>query len=500
MTENEKNKKFKKIKDLKHRGKIGFASGAIIALLLTHKGCVLQKGCQKTELENPEDFKKYIHSLEIEFKNPLELIFKEPIKVDICNKTCDKICNKKQVKVVEKKVVTPKEIVVTQKQEKVVEQQIIEEQVIEPKTINTNVFAPKITIVNPTQEKVVQEKIIREERIKEKVIIEQITETKEKECPKEKQPKEKQPKEKEKHPKEKECPKKKEGIIGIIEVVEVVLPPKEESKIPILEEIAKENQKEIQRGNAYQMGAQAGATQCYEDGALNRTFNNNPQIDLSNFDEDARKEYIAGFKEYYTSSGYQDGQALTGGTIEHIEIIDYNENVSSQKKGNNNIAGLNDLKETLYNSEEIPSVDNSYLEEKELPTVNESNIPSGFYEKDGKIYDENGYEVQSFAESSNENISTNVSNEVLQEQNETYLNNKTYVDEKGIKTTEEIIMEPGFYEKDNKFYNKNNSEIQFNEPKESTNVNQDIAALQTLREVLNDSIDNSNEIGYAKTL
>ena len=61
-------------------------------------------------------------------------------------------------------------------------------------------------------------------------------------------------------------------------------------------------------------------------------------------------------------------------------------------------------------------------------------------------------------------------------------------------------MEPGFYEKDNKFYNKNNSEIQFNEPKESTNVNQDIAALQTLREVLNDSIDNSNEIGYAKTL
>ena len=476
MTENEKNKKFKKIKDLKHRGKIGFVSGTIIALLFTHKGCVLQKGCQKTELENPEDFKKYINSLEIEFKNPLELVFKEPIKVDICNKNCNKTCDKKQVKVVEKKVITPKEIVVTPKQEKVVEQQVIEEQVIEPKTINTNVFAPKITIVNPTPEKVV-----REERIKEKVIIEKPV----------------------KPEKPVKC-EKEEGIIGIIEVVEVVLPPKEETKIPILEEIAKENQKEIQRGNAYQMGAQAGATQCYEDGALNRTYNNNPQIDLSNFDEDARKEYIAGFKEYYTSSGYQDGQALTGGTIEHIEIIDYNENVIEQKKENNNITGLNDLRETLYNPVETPFVDNTYLEEKELPIVNESNIPSGFYEKDGKIYDENGYEVQSFAESSNENISTNVSNEVLQDQNETYLNNKTYVDEKGIKTTEEIIMEPGFYEKDNKLYNKNNSEIQFNEPKETTeeptNINQDIAALQTLREVLNDSMDNSNEIGYAKTL
>ncbi len=462
-------------KKVKHRGKIGLLAGVLATLLFTHKGCVLNNCGKKVKLENPDDFKNKMYTIQIEQSKPFQIEF------------CD-ICKDKKV-------------------EKVVEQKIVYKEPIKEKIIYETVPAKPSPVEKKEETKLVE--------ITKKVVNIFNNPTEKEKPEREERPR---PERKEKpRPERKEKPLKPCPPIITpekdLKPIEIILPPKEESKEPILEEILHENDDAVKKVEGYQRGAQDASINGYEDGVLNKPYNDNPRIDLSGYDSIYVENYILGYKEYYGPQFYK-GEKLAEGPINRTEetILEpgfseengkiYDENgyevyFEEDFNVNEDLKALETLRDALSNSEKTQdsqeyenySNDETYEEERKTNASKETTPETGFYEKDGVLYDENDFEVileKDFDPSQYQDIN-NESN--YQSSKDTFEEN---IEPKIIRET---TPEADFYEENGVLYDENDNEVYFDT---KANVNDDIAALQEFRETVLGITSNSKSTDYAK--
>ena len=212
----------------------------------------------------------------------------------------------------------------------------------------------------------------------------------------------------------------------------------------LLEDVRKKNQNEELRVKGVQEGAQAGNENGYQDGSENKKFNDTPRIDLSKSDKIYADAYRSNYKKYY-AEGYNEGKKLAEGPINRKEEIIPDKEANKEleammiKSGKENGFAAGDTKGyqdgysgnkyndgvnvnhddknyiNAYIEEYKKSYKNAYnegekvrleIEKQSKPTEKPTEKPNdtkikeeiellpGYYEKDGKIYDENGNEVE----------------------------------------------------------------------------------------------------------
>lgn len=235
---------------------------------------------------------------------------------------------------------------------------------------------------------------------------------------------------------------------------EIWLPPTKESKQPTLDIIEKINQDEEERVAGSQDGFRDGDRNGYEDGSKNKRRNNSPTKNLSRYDSIYIEAYTSKYREAYNAA-YKEGQKLyEGDIIVEKKFIPIEENINelTEIKNNNdktegyclgdqtgyddgfNNKSFNSEPKNIKDKTDVfkksfkEAYEKSYYEgveaRKERDAINlnvnknensnstnyeeESKIDNsnnnidldylellpGFHEKDGKIYDEDGNEVE----------------------------------------------------------------------------------------------------------
>ncbi len=265
---------------------------------------------------------------------------------------------------------------------------------------------------------------------------------------------------------------------------EVVLPATEASKKPILDQIAKENANEQLRAKGAQEGAQAGNENGYTDGAENATFNDKPKIDLSKQDKIYADAYLKFYKEYY-KDGYEEGQKLAAGPTNRKEEIITDEKALSEyeKMLIDNYVEMGEADGFAAgdtNGYQDGYRDRRYDDRVRVDHENKHYIEAYIKEYERayrRAYRDGEQDRKALNDRQNENKGNTISDDYFEE--------KTYQNQDGGTTTEEIELLPGFYEKDGKIYDEDGNEVEIIG---SNNINQNIAALKTLRNVLSNSM------------
>ncbi|MDD2181117.1 MAG: hypothetical protein PHW32_01980 [Bacilli bacterium] len=277
---------------------------------------------------------------------------------------------------------------------------------------------------------------------------------------------------------------------------EVHLPPVTNEVVPnqeLLKEVEVKNQNEELRSKGVRDGAKNGNSNGYHDGSNANKFNDKPLIDLSKEDKIYADAYLESYIKYYTE-GYTEGKKLYDGPIKQKEEIISNKQAEedvkkimiADGKENGQTAGDTQGYKDGYNGKRY---DDSVKVKHDDKNYKEAYINA--YEKAyRKAYREGERDYEDYIEKIKKE-----SNKNHKSVDKDYFEEKTYKNKDGGTTTEEIELLPGFYEKDGKIFDEDGNEVEIIG---SNNINQNIAALKTLRSVLESNMDNTNDISLDK--